>query len=540
MINAVHRVRRPAAAARRRTAARFLDRPYASVQLLLLASAGLLGFGMLMAVSTTIAASHAADGGSTGTIWTQVVKEGWFLAIGLPLFWFAMRLSPRAYRALAYPCSSSASSRSWPFWSRASASRSTGRGAGSISARCNCSRPRSRRSACCCGAATCSRASSNSARCAKARHLFLPLVPGFVFVIALVMLEPDLGTTLCYLLILLGLLWMVGMPIRYFALVVGLVAAGVTALAVAEPYRLQRLTSFTDPFKDAQGSGFHTVESLYALGSGGIFGVGLGDGTSKYWVPNSNSDYVFAIIGEELGLLGAVVVLALFALFAYTGIRVARRSADPFARLVAGAATIWICGQAVINIGYVTALLPVTGIPLPFISAGGTSLLASFFVLGMLVSFARHEAPAVSGAPRPTPRPPLPRAALAAHTSASALPPAQTKNTIDAGRRSQGDHPRDERSREEHAARASAASLRRWRARRETAPLPADGSALIAVSGSPSTGKWMVTVAARIVVAGGHSAGHIEPAMNFADAVRRLTRPPRSPRSAPSAGSTPR
>jgi len=163
---------------------------------------------------------------------------------------------------------------------------------------------------------------------------------------------------------------------------------------------LARLTSFTDPFKDAQGSGFHTVESLYALGSGGIFGVGLGDGTSKYWVPNSNSDYVFAIIGEELGLLGAIAVLALFALFAYTGVRVARRSADPFARLVAGAATIWICGQAVINIGYVTALLPVTGIPLPFISAGGTSLLASFFVLGMLVSFARHEAPAVSMARR--------------------------------------------------------------------------------------------------------------------------------------------
>ncbi len=94
------------------------------------------------------------------------------------------------------------------------------------------------------------------------------------------------------------------MPMRYFAVLVGVIAAAVTALAVAEPYRLQRLTSFTDPFKDAQGSGFHTVESLYALGSGGIFGVGLGEGTSKYWVPNANSDYVFAIIGEELGLLG--------------------------------------------------------------------------------------------------------------------------------------------------------------------------------------------------------------------------------------------
>jgi cell division protein FtsW len=434
MIGALHRVRAkllPPA-----EGARFLDRPYASVQLLLLASAGLLGFGILMAVSTTIAASHAADGGSTGTIWTQVIKEGWFLAIGLPLFWFAMRLSPRAYRALAYPVLVLGvvalvavlipgigvevyGARRWvdlgPLQLQPSEIAKVGvlLWGGDLLAR-----------------------KQQLGTLRKARHLFLPLVPGFVFVIALVMLEPDLGTTLCYLLILLGLLWMVGMPIRYFALVVGLVAAGVTALAVAEPYRLQRLTSFTDPFKDAQGSGFHTVESLYALGSGGIFGVGLGDGTSKYWVPNSNSDYVFAIIGEELGLLGAVAVLAFFALFAYTGVRVARRSADPFARLVAGAATIWICGQAVINIGYVTALLPVTGIPLPFISAGGTSLLASFFVLGMLVSFARHEAPAVSMARRdqrlgrrsrlqrwlriPVPRPYLPpkrRGAVRSRTS---------------------------------------------------------------------------------------------------------------------------
>ncbi|HEV7212947.1 MAG TPA: putative lipid II flippase FtsW, partial [Blastococcus sp.] len=381
---------------------RFLDRPYASVQLLLLASVGLLGFGVLMAVSTTIAASHAADGSAaaTGSIWQQVIKEAEFVAVGLPLFWFAMRLSPRAYRALAYPVLAIGivalvavlipgigvgvyGARRWidlgPMQLQPSELAKVGvlLWGGDLLAR-----------------------KQQLGTLRKARHLFLPLVPGFVFVIALVMLEPDLGTTLCYLLILLGLLWMVGMPMRYFMLLVGVVAAAVTALAIAEPYRLARLTSFTDPFKDAQGAGFHTVESIYALGSGGIFGVGLGDGTSKYWVPNANSDYVFAIIGEELGLLGALVVLALFALLAYTGMRVARRSADPFVRLVAGAATVWLCGQAVINIGYVTALLPVTGIPLPFISAGGTSLLASFFVLGMLVSFARHEAPAVSAARR--------------------------------------------------------------------------------------------------------------------------------------------
>jgi cell division protein FtsW len=272
----------------------------------------------------------------------------------------------------------------------------------------------------------------------RARHLFVPLLPGFMIVSLLVMLEPDLGTTCCFMLILLGLLWMVGMPLRYFGLVLGMVAGAITLLAFAAPYRLVRLTSFVDPFKDPQGSGYHTVEGLYALASGGLFGVGLGQGTSKYgWVPNANSDYVFAIIGEELGLIGCLAVLALFGLFAYTGLRIVRRNADPFVRLAAGGATIWLCGQAVINIGYVSGLLPVTGIPLPLISAGGTSLLVTFFVLGMLVSFARHEAAAVSTARRAERRGcrsrlerwcriPVPRAYA---------PPKRRKSSAPAGRR---------------------------------------------------------------------------------------------------------
>jgi cell division protein FtsW len=202
-------------------------------------------------------------------------------------------------------------------------------------------------------------------------------------------------------LILLGLLWMLGLPLRYFALVIAAVGASVTLLAVMEPYRLKRLLTFIHPFQEHKGAGYQTVEGLYALASGGVFGVGLGNGTSKYdWVPNANTDYVFSVIGEELGLIGCVTVLALFALFAYSGMRISYRSADPFVRLAAGGATVWICGQAVINVGYVTALLPVTGIPLPFISAGGTSLLATFVVFGMLVSFARHEPAAVAAAQR--------------------------------------------------------------------------------------------------------------------------------------------
>ncbi len=214
--------------------------------------------------------------------------------------------------------------------------------------------------------------------------------------------EPDLGTSLCFMLLLLGLLWMVGLPLRYFALLVLGVGAVVTVLAVTESYRLQRLTTFLHPI-DPQGAGYHTLQGLYALSSGGVFGVGLGQGTSKYgWVPNANTDYVFAVVGEELGLLGSVAVLLLFGLFACAGVRIALRSNDPFVRLVAGGAAIWIAGQALINIGYVTALLPVTGIPLPFISTGGTSLILTCVVLGMLVSFARHEPAAVAEAQRAT------------------------------------------------------------------------------------------------------------------------------------------
>jgi cell division protein FtsW len=379
--------------------ARFLDKPYASVQLLLLAGVGLLGFGVLMAVSTTIAASNDANTTTTSSMWTQVIKEAEFVAVGIPLFWFALRLSPRAFRMLAYPALLVAlttlvavlvpgigvdvnEARRWidvgPFQLQPSefAKVAVLLWGGDLLAR---------------------KLQFGTLR--RIRHLFVPLVPVLVLVALLVMLEPDLGTTCCFILILVGLLWMVGMPLRYFGVLMMVMAAAVVALAFAAPYRWQRITTFLHPFKDAQNTGFHTVEGLYALASGGLFGVGLGQGTSKYgWVPNANTDYVFAIIGEELGLIGCVLVLALFALLAYTGVRIARRNADPFARLVAGAATVWLCGQAVINIGYVTGLLPVTGIPLPFISAGGTSLLASFFVLGMLASFARHEPAAVTAA----------------------------------------------------------------------------------------------------------------------------------------------
>jgi cell division protein FtsW len=381
----------------RRAAARFLDRPYASVQLLLVAGLGLLGVGVLMSVSTTIAA--ASDGSAGGSIWSQMIKQALFLAVGVPLFWFAVRLSPRAYRLLVYPVVALA-------LAALVAVLVPGIGVSAFGAQrwidlgpLQVQPSELGKLAMLLWGADLLARKQQLATLRQARHLFLPLLPGFLVFAGLVMLEPDLGTTCCFVLILLGLLWMVGMPLRYFVLVLAAAVGAVLLLGFTASYRLQRLTTFLHPFQDKQGSGFHTVEGLYALASGGIFGVGLGQGTSKYgWVPNANSDYVFAVIGEELGLIGCLAVLSMFGLLAFTGLRIARRNADPFVRIAAGAATVWLCGQALINVGYVTGLLPVTGIPLPFISAGGTSLLASIFVLGMLVCFARHEPPAIAAA----------------------------------------------------------------------------------------------------------------------------------------------
>jgi cell division protein FtsW len=229
------------------------------------------------------------------------------------------------------------------------------------------------------------------------RHMLIPLVPVMVVVLALIEKEHDLGTSMVIIAVVLALLWFAGAPGRLFVTLVGFVALGVTFLAVSEPYRLQRFANFGNPFKDPQNTGLQAVQGIYALGSGGWWGVGLGGSREKWgYLPEAHSDFIFAIIGEELGLVGTMAVLLLFAVLAYAGIRVAQRSRDTFSRLVAGGAVAWIMIQALVNVGAVIGLLPITGIPLPLISAGGSSLIVTMFALGMLMSLARHEPGAVA------------------------------------------------------------------------------------------------------------------------------------------------
>jgi len=210
-------------------------------------------------------------------------------------------------------------------------------------------------------------------------------------VIALVFKEPDLGTTIVIAVTAFTMFFVAGASLVQlgamgFVGVLGVLAVGLRG------YQLERIKTFLDPWSDPLGSGFHTIQGLLALGLGGIFGSGLGESklAGGLYLPNAWNDFIFAIIGEEFGLVGAGLVIGLFLLLAYAGIRTALRAPDTFGALLAAGITAWLCFQAFINIAVVVALLPVTGITLPFISAGGSSLIVSFAAAGILLSISRE------------------------------------------------------------------------------------------------------------------------------------------------------
>ncbi|AFM17913.1 cell division-specific peptidoglycan biosynthesis regulator FtsW [Mycolicibacterium chubuense NBB4] len=232
---------------------------------------------------------------------------------------------------------------------------------------------------------------------ASLREMLVPLVPVSVIALALVVAQPDLGQTVSMGVILLGLLWYAGLPLRVFLTSLGAVVASGAILAVSAGYRSARVQAWLNPGADAQGMGYQSRQARFALANGGVFGDGLGQGTAKWnYLPNAHNDFIFAIIGEELGFVGAAGLLCLFGLFAYTGMRIARRSADPFLRLLTATATLWVLAQVFINVGYVVGLLPVTGLQLPLISAGGTATATTLLMIGIMANAARHEPEAVA------------------------------------------------------------------------------------------------------------------------------------------------
>jgi cell division protein FtsW len=226
--------------------------------------------------------------------------------------------------------------------------------------------------------------------------LLVPVLPVFGVLSLLLIAEPDFGGVVTLGLVLVGLLWAGGMPLRWFGAFAGAAAVLITLLVAVAPYRMDRVTTFLDPFADPTDSGFQAIRGFYALATGGWSGVGLGNSAMKWNIlPEAESDYIFAIIGEELGFLGCLVVVALYGVLAYAGFRIARRAADRFVQLASVAITVWLVGQATMNMGYVVGLLPVTGVTLPLISAGGTSLILTLVVVGLLARFACSEPAAV-------------------------------------------------------------------------------------------------------------------------------------------------
>lgn len=218
--------------------------------------------------------------------------------------------------------------------------------------------------------------------------VLVALVP----VCLLVLAQPDLGTTIIIVTITFSVLFVAGAPLGPLARLGAVGVAGAVGLAVLAPYRRARLTGFVDPWDDPLGTGYQTLQSLVGLASGGLEGRGLGESRAKWgFLPNAHTDFIFAIVGEELGLVGALAVIAAFLALGWLGVQVALRAPDLFGTLVAAGITTWLMTQVFVNIGGVIGILPITGVTLPFVSFGGTSLVLNMAAVGILLNIARQS-----------------------------------------------------------------------------------------------------------------------------------------------------
>lgn len=218
----------------------------------------------------------------------------------------------------------------------------------------------------------------------------LPALAALAVVFALILKEPDLGTALSIAGTVFIMLFAAGARVAHLGALGAVGVFGVAAAILLEPYRMKRLTAFADPWSDPLNTGYHIIQSLYAIGSGGLFGVGLGRSREKFlYLPEPHTDFIFSILGEELGLLGTLTVLALFFLFAWRGLKAAMSAPDIYGSLLATGITTMILLQAFMNIAVVTASMPVTGIPLPFLSFGGSALIFTLAGVGILLNISR-------------------------------------------------------------------------------------------------------------------------------------------------------
>ena len=369
----------------------WLARPLASFHLVVTIATLLTVLGLVMVLSASSVESYA-DGGSAYTLFTQ---QAIYAALGAVLFYIALRIPIRFLRKLSFPAFAlsvlalilvlvpgigveAQGARRWFMLGPISVQPSE----------------IAKVTLAIWGAHI---LASRQTERATLKEIVVPLVPAGGLVCLLVVLQPNLSTTIAIGIILAALLWFGGLPMRIFGAIIGAGVLAAIVLALSAGYRSDRMKAFFNPSADPQGIGYQAKQAMYSLADGGLWGRGLGQSRAKWsYLPNSHNDFIFAIIGEELGFLGCALVIGLFALLVYTGLRISMRSVDPFLRLMSAAATTWIVSQAFINIGYVVGILPVTGIQLPLVSAGGSSLAITLLMFGIIANAARHEPEAIA------------------------------------------------------------------------------------------------------------------------------------------------
>jgi cell division protein FtsW len=366
---------------------RSLDRPLTSYQLTIGITGLLVGLGLVMVLSASSVLSYATHGSS----YYIFSKQAMWVAIGVPLAWLVSRTPVKVFRWMAYPAllgSLALIGLTYVpgFGVDVNGNRNWLSFGGPISIQ-----------------------PSEVAKLAMIvwvadlyarkerllddwKHLLVPMLPVTLLVAGMVVLQGDLGTALVFFAIIGGMMWIVGAPSRVLLFLTATLGSLLAFFATMEPERVKRLATFTDPLATYGDDGWQAAHGLFALASGSFWGVGLGGSRQKWGtLPEAHTDFIFAVIGEELGLFGTLVVLVLFLLLAYTGLRIAMRTREPFVRYAAAGITVWLLAQALINLGMVLGLLPVIGVPLPLVSYGGSALLPTLVSLGMLCAFAKTE-----------------------------------------------------------------------------------------------------------------------------------------------------
>jgi cell division protein FtsW len=369
-----------------------LDRPLTSFYVIAGITTLLLCLGLVMVLST----SSVVDLSNGHSPYRDFMVQLAGILIGIPVMWIASRAQPRLFSALAYPLLAvSALGLLLVLIPGVGTDDGTGTArwiaVGSMSFQPS---ELAKLALAVWGADLLAR-KERLGMLTDWRHIVVPLLPGTSVLALLVMGGDDLGTTMILILVFLALIWIVGAPTRVFGALLILMGLVLVLLMITQPYRLERLMIFLSKSptnSNPIGPNQQPIQGKLALGSGGLFGVGVGQSSEKWgWLPEAQSDFIFAVIGEELGLVGTLLVTALYGALAWAGLRVARRVPDTFSKLLAATITVWIVVQAVINIGAVIGVFPITGVPLPLVSQGLSSVLVTMVGLGMLMSFARRE-----------------------------------------------------------------------------------------------------------------------------------------------------